>query len=66
MEYYVIFAECVAGTEGDGVICTECVRGYQPGGVPGTVECTPCPPDTNAPRGSISQAQCEGRASRFS
>ena len=56
---------CAAGTEGDGVTCTDCVLSYQPGGVPGNVSCTPCPPSTNAPERATSASDCTGNQMAF-
>ena len=51
---------CAAGTEGDGVTCTDCILSYQPGGVSGNVNCTSCPPNTRAPNRATSAAACTG------
>ena len=55
------FPECVAGTEGDGLTCTQCIKSYHPGGQPGTVTCTQCPDGSFAPDGSTSADDCEGK-----
>ena len=55
-----LLSVCAAGTEGDGVTCTDCVLSYQPGGVPRNVSCIPCPPSTNAPKRATSASDCIG------
>ena len=56
---------CAPGTEGDGVTCSDCILSYQPGGVPGNVTCTLCPPNTIAPDRATLASNCTGNKISF-
>ena len=64
--YFLKFLECIAGTEGNGLVCTQCLKSYHPGGQPGNVTCIRCPDNTFAPDGSTSADNCEGKSVNMS
>ena len=57
----ITFLGCQAGTEGNGLVCTECQNSFHPGGQDGVVTCSSCPENTFAPKRSTSMANCTGK-----